>query len=208
MTTGSYQKRRFEQAYERARSARDLPWHREEPPEMLRRVVDERGGRRGRALDLGCGAGPNSIYLAQHGYEVTGIDFTPGAIAMAEAAAQAAAVAPRFLTADVLEWESDGVFDLVLDSGCLHSLPEKDRPAYRSKLLPWLGRAADYVLVHFGKRHPLDWRPIGPRRRRRGMVVKEFEPELFLRSYADEIQRTPFPIGPKVMIVSYWFKRV
>lgn len=33
-----------------------------------------------RAIDLGCGVGDNAIFLAQHGFTVTGIDFAPAAI--------------------------------------------------------------------------------------------------------------------------------
>ncbi len=42
--------------YRKARRAEDRPWHRVDAPAMLQRVVGEREGR-GRALDLGCGAG-------------------------------------------------------------------------------------------------------------------------------------------------------
>jgi SAM-dependent methyltransferase len=35
---------------------------------------------RGRVLDIGCGAGRHSLYLQQKGFDVTGIDNSPGAI--------------------------------------------------------------------------------------------------------------------------------
>ncbi len=35
---------------------------------------------RGRVLDIGCGAGRHSLYLQQNGFNVTGIDISPGAI--------------------------------------------------------------------------------------------------------------------------------
>ena len=47
----------------------------------------------GRALDIGCGTGDNSIYLAKHGWQVTGVDFV--AKAVDKARAKAAADRPR-----------------------------------------------------------------------------------------------------------------
>src|SRR5690349_16406171 len=35
---------------------------------------------RGRVLDIGCGAGRHSLYLQSKGFDVTGIDNSPGAI--------------------------------------------------------------------------------------------------------------------------------
>jgi cyclopropane fatty-acyl-phospholipid synthase-like methyltransferase len=174
---------------------------------MLQRVVRERGARRGRALDLGCGAGAYSIYLAQQGYQVTGVDYLAEPIRMAQESAQAQGASVRFIQADALTWESDGMFDLVLDSGCLHTLHPSERPAYRKRLLSWLNHAADYVLIHFGKRHPLDWRPVGPRRRGRAQIVDEFQNDVLLRVYAEEIHAAPLPVGPKVLIGSFWFRR-
>jgi cyclopropane fatty-acyl-phospholipid synthase-like methyltransferase len=158
-------------------------------------------------LDIGCGAGAYSIYLAEHGYDVVGIDYLQEAIAMAKANRRAQGVKVRFQEADVLTWKGDGTFDLILDSGCLHSLSPVERAPYRARVVSWLSQAADYLLIHFGKRHFLDWRPIGPRRRTRQRIVAEMEPELLLRVYSEEIHATPFPIGPKVLVGSYWFRR-
>lgn len=35
---------------------------------------------KGRVLDIGCGAGRHSLYLQENGFDVTGIDISPGAI--------------------------------------------------------------------------------------------------------------------------------
>lgn len=68
----------------------------------------------GTALDLGCGTGVNAIMLAQAGWDVTGIDASPGAIRLATDAAREAGVDVRFITADILEWEPDRQYDLVV----------------------------------------------------------------------------------------------
>jgi thioredoxin reductase/SAM-dependent methyltransferase len=48
----------------------------------------------GRSLDLGCGEGADVIWLAERGWEATGIDISPTATARASAAAEAAGLAP------------------------------------------------------------------------------------------------------------------
>lgn len=56
-----------------------LPSHRDEPDALLRRAVEARAAR-GRAIDVGCGAGVFTIWLAQAGMETVGIDLFPEAI--------------------------------------------------------------------------------------------------------------------------------
>jgi SAM-dependent methyltransferase len=173
---------------------------------MLRRVVDQRVNRRGRALDLGCGAGTYSLFLAQQGYEVTGVDPRPAAIRAAREAAQRQGASARFIEADVLAFKAEGTFELIFDSGCLQRLKPRERAAYRRNLMGWLGTAADYLLVHLAKRHPLDWWPVGPRRRSRAQIVSEFEPALFLRVYSEELQATSAAAGRTQRVTEYWFQ--
>jgi 2-polyprenyl-3-methyl-5-hydroxy-6-metoxy-1,4-benzoquinol methylase len=81
-----------------------------------------------RVLDVGCGAGDNSILLALAGAEVTGVDVSPRSIEVAERRARASGlpVAPRFLCAPVETADLPaGTFDVVWGDGLLHHvLPE------------------------------------------------------------------------------------
>jgi SAM-dependent methyltransferase len=69
------------------------------------------------ALDLGCGEGGDVIWLAQNGWQATGIDISTNAVARATAAAEAAGVSGKatFLAAD-LATVPPGQFDLVTAS--------------------------------------------------------------------------------------------
>lgn len=103
------------------------PWDSGVPPPKLVAAVE--GPERvtpGKALDLGCGTGTNCVYLAQHGWQATGVDFVPRAIAMARWKAEAAAVSPRLVVGDVTRLGSLGIgtgYGLLLDLGCFHSIP-------------------------------------------------------------------------------------
>ena len=91
--------------YRRAAGPDDFPWHEDKPSRLLEEAIASRPTK-GRALDLGCGSGFYTVHLAQQGFEVTGVDFVPDAIAMARERATAAGVAVELVEADVLEWES------------------------------------------------------------------------------------------------------
>lgn len=63
----------------------------------------------GTALDVGCGTGDNSIYLAKHGWRVTGVDYVPKAVDKARAKAVAENVDVRFEQANVIDLCSAGI---------------------------------------------------------------------------------------------------
>ncbi len=193
--------------YKRAKTPKDLPWHRDTPDGFLPEVVEARA-KPGRALDLGCGSGVFSVWLAKKGYEVTGLDFIPRAIAMAKARAEAEAVRVNLVNTDLLTWTAPGQFDLIVDSGCLHSLIGGNVRRYKEQLVRWLAPGGDYVLGHFGKRHALDWRPVGPKRRTREQLVRLLAPELEVVKHEQSEMAVPLPIGPVVQGHVFWFRRV
>jgi SAM-dependent methyltransferase len=128
---------------------RDLP-----PPDLVRLVEGETTP--GRALDLGCGTGTDSIYLAQHGWQVTGVDMVPKALAIARRKAEAAGVHPRFVEGDVTRLPELGIggeYSLLLDFGCLHTLPLDRREAYVESVSAAAAPGATFVLFGF-KRPP------------------------------------------------------
>jgi SAM-dependent methyltransferase len=69
----------------------------------------------GRALDLACGNGRNAVWLAERGWQVTGIDFSPVALAAARRLAAEWGVEVAWIERDVMELElEEASFDLVL----------------------------------------------------------------------------------------------
>jgi SAM-dependent methyltransferase len=70
------------------------------------------GIRPGTALDVACGEGRNSLWLAEQGWDVTGIDFSPVAIEKAWLLAQDAPI--TYEVADVESYEPQQPFDLVI----------------------------------------------------------------------------------------------
>lgn len=65
----------------------------------------------GRGLDLAAGEGRNAVWLAGRGWEVTAVDFSEVAV---ERGRKHAPDNVRFVLADVLDWEPEETFDLVL----------------------------------------------------------------------------------------------
>jgi len=195
-----------EMFYKKAKTPNDLPWHRDTPDGFILDVVEARG-QPGRALDLGCGSGVFSVWLAKKGFEVTGLDLIPRAIEMSRERAEAEGVQVNWVNADLLTWTAPGHFDVIVDSGCLHSLIGGDVCRYKERLLRWLAPEGDYVLGHFGKRHVLDWRPVGPKRRTREQLVRLLAPELEVVKHQQSEMAVPLPIGPIVQGHAFWFRR-
>ncbi|MDJ0557073.1 MAG: class I SAM-dependent methyltransferase [Microcoleaceae cyanobacterium MO_207.B10] len=85
--------------------------------------------KQGKLLELGCGAGNISIYFAQAGYDVTGVDIAPTGINWATQNAAKANVNVRFIQGNVLNLTEipDASFDIALDGRCLHCIIGGDR---------------------------------------------------------------------------------
>jgi ubiquinone/menaquinone biosynthesis C-methylase UbiE len=83
-----------------------------------------------RVLELGCGNGmSSSLWMAQKGYEVHGVDISETAIAWAEQQFAAGALSGSFRQGSVCEMPffPERSFDVVIDGSCLHCLIGNDR---------------------------------------------------------------------------------
>ncbi len=103
---------------------KNIPWDSGiSPPELLEFIETHPPGR---VIDLGCGTGTNVITLAQHGWQVSGVDFASRAIKTARHKAKTAKIDADLQVGDVSKLHGiDAKFDLALDMGCFHNLGNK-----------------------------------------------------------------------------------
>jgi cyclopropane fatty-acyl-phospholipid synthase-like methyltransferase len=130
-----------------------VPWDGHPLATSLKQLVEgDAALAPGTALDLGCGTGDNSIYLAKHGWQVTGVDFVAKAVDKAKAKAAANNVDITFARADVTRLSSEGIgsnFGLIVDNGCLHGMSPDDRDAYVREVTAVAAPEARLLLVEF-----------------------------------------------------------
>lgn len=110
------------------------PWFNKELRFQL--LGDLRGQR---VLDVGCGEGSNAVLMARFGAEVTGIDISPGSIALCKrrAALDGVTHRTRFICAPLETVRLPaGSFDIIWGDGVLHHvIPELNK--VMEKLVRW-----------------------------------------------------------------------
>lgn len=137
---------RFHEAY-----SRPQPAYGEMPSPELQEFL-EQCPRHGRALDLGAGAGRDTIALARRGLLVTALDSCPEGLKRVLEAAERAGVenrvAPRLADVRTSSWPA-GVFDVVVATTLLDHLSTTDARAVWSRAVSALHAGGVlYVEVH------------------------------------------------------------
>jgi len=111
----------------------DLPEHQPFADTLTALFAREEQGRQppfGTALDLGCGSATWGVRLAARGWQVTGVDDVPAAVARAEQRIRRTAVDMRVVLGDVTRLRESAVgsgYRLVLDTGTFHGLTTAQR---------------------------------------------------------------------------------
>jgi SAM-dependent methyltransferase len=153
-----------------------LPWANHGPfPPLVRAVQDGWLSPPGPVLDVGCGVGVNTRWLAAQGFRATGIDIAPGAITAAESGPPPAGRNPRFLEDDILASTlPPGRFRAGIDVGCFQTVPPRTRSQFASSLARVLSPGAAYILFWVGREESGSWGP--PHRLSVSDVTEAFEP--------------------------------
>jgi 2-polyprenyl-3-methyl-5-hydroxy-6-metoxy-1,4-benzoquinol methylase len=122
--------RNWEEIYAR-HSLAEIPWHSDKPDQEFINLIENKRINPNSVLDIGCGAGTDSIYLASKGCKVTAIDVSHEAIKIARERAEKVGVEINFIAGNFLDIEFDnGSFDFINDRGFFHHI----NPSYREKV--------------------------------------------------------------------------
>jgi len=133
-----------------------IPWE-HFPYSFLKDLVESGRLTKGNILDVGCGTGNQSIFLAKHGFTVTGVDLSAAAITRAQQKAARQDVQVRFVAADATQLSTAGLptdFDCLVDWGTMHGIAEEERAAYIQELTSHLKPGGYLVLRVFSHRDP------------------------------------------------------
>ena len=160
---------------------------------LFEREEKERQRPYGSALDLGCGSGFWAIELARRGWNVTGVDIIPTAIAQARERARKSGASVKFVQGDVTHLSDLSVgsgFDLIWDFGTLHGLSQRQCDAAGRQITSLSNAGATMLILAWkpGNRGPL------PRGMSRVQIERAFPQWLVVSEEAFDATGLPPPL--------------
>lgn len=137
---------------------KSLPWELGRPRKILLDLLEKGIVKKGKALDICCGAGTNTVYLAQKGFQMTGIDISSKALEYAKEKAKKANVNIKFRVANFVDLPfEDEEFDFVFDNGCFHHVEVEDRNTFIKGVYRVLKKTGLYLMTVFSYRNGPAW---------------------------------------------------
>jgi SAM-dependent methyltransferase len=169
------------------------PWDGHALSPTLRTLIEDAALPASMAIDIGCGTGDSALYLARHGWRVTGVDVAAKALDRARAKAASEYVRVNFVLADATRLSSSigDAFALILDSGCLHGMGDEARNHYVHELSTIAAADARLLIFAFTPGGQFGVRGID-----HGEIERRFTPQWALLSAADEPEMTRNPEHP------------
>lgn len=134
-----------------------VPWDTVEPPAELVQLIRDGVLKPCKTLDVGCGNGHHSIYLAKEGFEVTGIDIAGNAIAQARKNAQKQNISATFIELDARD--ITGLvqkYDFIFEWGLLHFILPEFRQNYARDIASVVNAGGTYLVLTFSEQSP-EW---------------------------------------------------
>jgi len=138
-----------EEQYKERYKSGDTPWDVGQPDFNLIEVVTKKPILSCKVLDIGCGTGDNSIWLAQNRFQVIGTDTSDIALKKAKEKASKANVECDFVLVDFLKNKIEGApFGFAFDRGCFHSFSSvNDRGRFAQNVAAHLEEAGLWLTI-------------------------------------------------------------
>ncbi len=113
-----------------------VSWHNDTPSPLLERAFTSGWLKPGaRVLEVGCGLGTNSEWLASRGLDVTAIDLSSVAVGRVRRQLERKGLHAKIYQADFLQGLQEEPFDAVFDRATLHAFPRgEQRAAFARRL--------------------------------------------------------------------------
>jgi len=151
MTNHEFDKDYWEQHWRRGTSGGPAAMEGNPPNPYL--VRGTRSLTPGTALDAGCGAGAEAVWLATKGWQVTAADISPEALDRASRLATTSGVSEqvRWIEADLTAWSPDTQFDLVTTH---YAHPAMAQLAFYERISGWVAPGGTLLIVgHLDTHH-------------------------------------------------------
>ncbi len=189
----------YEILYGRLRAPWDIG-----PRTELVELVENGRLKPGKVIDLGSGTASNCVFLAQHGFDMTGVDFAQAAVDLGNKRAADANVRVNFIRDDLTNLQNvRGTFDLLVDYGTLDDLKPPQRDRYVQNILPLTHAGSRYLLFCF------EWEPRWYERpyfssmaMLPGEAERRFAPHFAIERYAGESGLKGLPRGWAVYLMT------
>jgi 2-polyprenyl-3-methyl-5-hydroxy-6-metoxy-1,4-benzoquinol methylase len=145
-------KEKMEQIY-KTEHPEKIPWNITHPPKPLVELVETGKVMPCKAIDLGCGIGNYAIWLAQKGFQMSGIDFSESAIQLASNKARLENLNCDFIVGDLTDkkFNLNSKYEFAYDWEVLHHIFPEDRDTYFHNVVNLLQKGASYFSVCFSE---------------------------------------------------------